>query len=159
MCDEQLASLRGEAALAVCDAKPTRVSGDGPPPATLAIVTAVSWPPRCQAGAETAWQLPSFGTAYLLRPPLVGPLVLVVNSAEVGNNDWNRQSNDQHPAQGANGAKYLPSNCLGHHVTITGGGKKKKREAPASDKRNGTESLFRFPERAATCVSGSDTDA
>lgn len=66
------------------------------------------------------------GRTYLLCSPLVGSLVLVVNSAEVGNNDWNRQSNDQHPAQGANGAKYLPSNCLGHHVTITGGGKKKK---------------------------------
>lgn len=66
------------------------------------------------------------GLAYLLRSPLVGSLVLVVNSAEVGNNDRNRQSNDQHPAQGANGAKYLPSNCLGHHVTITRGGKKTK---------------------------------
>lgn len=88
--------------------------------------------------------------AYLLRSPLVGSLVLVVNSAEVGNNDWNRQSNDQHPTQGANGAKYLPSNCLGHHVTITTGGKKKKGgEAPPSDKCNGTTSLFRFSECTA----------
>lgn len=100
----------------------------------LRIVTGVSQAPWWQAGAEICWQLLSVrrrqprGMAYLLCSPLVGSLVLVVNSAEVGNNDWNGQSNDQHPAQGANGAKYLPSNGLGHHVTITRGGGKKKKE-------------------------------
>lgn len=93
--------------------------------AMLWVVTGVPRAPWWQSGAEL-WEEGS----YLLCSPLVSSLVLVVNSAEVGNNDWNRQSNDQHPAQGADGAKYLPSNCLGHHVTITGGGKRNNKGKP-----------------------------
>lgn len=66
---------------------------------------------------------------YLLCSSLVGSLILMINAAEVGNNNWDRQSNDQHPAQRANGAKYLPSNRLGHHVSITRG-KQRQKEGP-----------------------------
>lgn len=33
--------------------------------------------------------------SYLLCSALVSTLVLVVDAAEVGNNDWHRQGNDQ----------------------------------------------------------------
>lgn len=58
---------------------------------------------------------------YLLCPALVGTLVLVVDAAEVGDDDGNGQGDDQHPAQRADGAEDLPGNGLGHHVTIAGG--------------------------------------
>lgn len=59
--------------------------------------------------------------AYLLCPALVGTLVLVVDAAEIGDDDGNGQSDDQHPAQRADGAEDLPSNGLGHHVTVAEG--------------------------------------
>lgn len=92
-------------------------------PPFMALQRVVHPVPGVCNGWARAW---AWVLAYLLRSPLVGPLVLVVNSAEVGDNDRNGQSNDQHPAQGANGAKYLPGNCLGHHVTITRGERTKK---------------------------------
>lgn len=60
---------------------------------------------------------------YLLCPALVGTLVLVVDAAEVGDDDGNGQGDDQHPAQRADGAEDLPGDGLGHHVTIAGGEK------------------------------------
>lgn len=59
--------------------------------------------------------------AYLLCPAFICSLVLVVDPAKVGHyhRDW--QSNDQDTAQGADGTKYLPCNCLGHHVSISVG--------------------------------------
>lgn len=53
----------------------------------------------------------------------------MVNPAEVGNDHWDRQSNDQHTTQRTNRAKYLASNCLGHHVAITGGKKRQHQMA------------------------------
>lgn len=80
---------------------------------------------------------------YLLCPALVRPLVLVVDAAEVGHDDRHGQGDDQHPAQRADGAKDLPSNRLGHHVTITAG--QKQRGRPLLQ----TKSLVRFPEQRA----------
>lgn len=58
---------------------------------------------------------------HLLCPALVGALVLVVDAAEVGDDDGHGQGDHQHPAQGADGAKDLPSDGLGHHVTVAVG--------------------------------------
>lgn len=63
---------------------------------------------------------------YLLRAPLVGPLVLVVDATEVGDDDGDGQSDHQHAAEGANGAKDLPSDRLWHHVSISVDGKEEK---------------------------------
>lgn len=43
----------------------------------------------------------------------------MVDSAEVGHNDRNRQSDDQHAAQRADGAEDLPHDGLWHHVAIS----------------------------------------
>lgn len=53
-----------------------------------------------------------------LSPTLVSSLVLMVNATEVGNDDGNRQSNDQHPTEGTDGAKDLPCYGLWDHVSI-----------------------------------------
>lgn len=63
---------------------------------------------------------------YLLSTPLVGPLVLVVDATEVGDDDGDRQSDHQHAAEGANGAKDLTGDRLWHHVSISVEGKKEK---------------------------------
>lgn len=53
-----------------------------------------------------------------LSPTLVSPLVLMVDATEVGNDDRNRQSDDQHPTEGTDGAKDLPCYGLRDHVSI-----------------------------------------
>lgn len=63
---------------------------------------------------------------YLLCSSLVSSLILMVNPAEVGNDNWNRKSNNQHTTQRANRAKNLAGNCLGHHVAITSIKKREK---------------------------------
>jgi len=57
-------------------------------------------------------------SAHLLRSPLFGPLALVVDSAEVGDDDGHRQGDDQHAAQRADGAEDLPHDGLWHHVAV-----------------------------------------
>lgn len=56
---------------------------------------------------------------YLLSTAFVCSLVLVVDATEVGDDNRDRQSDHQHTAEGADGAKDLPSNCLWHHVSIS----------------------------------------
>lgn len=53
-----------------------------------------------------------------LSPTLVSSLVLMVDAAEVGNDDGNRQSNDQHPTERTDGAKDLSCYSLRDHVSI-----------------------------------------
>lgn len=69
---------------------------------------------------------------YLLCSALVSALVLVVDAAEVRNNDWHRQSDDQDTTEGADGSENLASNGAGHHVSISGarGGKARSRKVP-----------------------------
>lgn len=43
----------------------------------------------------------------------------MVDAAEVGHDDWDRQGNDQHPAQRTDRTKDLPCDRLGHHVPVT----------------------------------------
>src|SRR4029434_6828519 len=45
---------------------------------------------------------------YLLSTPLVGSLVLVIDSAKVGDDDGHGQGDYQHPAQGSDRADTLP---------------------------------------------------
>lgn len=61
---------------------------------------------------------------YLLSAPLVRPLVLVVDATEVGDDDGDGQSDHQHAAEGANGAKDLAGDGLWHHVSISERGEK-----------------------------------
>lgn len=56
---------------------------------------------------------------YLLSAPFVCPLVLVVDATEVGDDNRDGQSDHQHTAQGADGAKDLPGNRLWHHVSVS----------------------------------------
>lgn len=56
---------------------------------------------------------------HLLCSSLLGSLALVVDSAEVGHDDGDRQGDDQHATQRADGTKDLPHNGLWHHVTIS----------------------------------------
>lgn len=63
---------------------------------------------------------------YLLSAPLVGPLVLVIDATEVGDDDGDGQSDHQHAAEGANGAKDLTGDRLWHHVSISVEGKEEK---------------------------------
>ncbi len=53
-----------------------------------------------------------------LSPTLVSSLVLMINAAEVGNDDWNRQSDDQHPTERTDGAKDLSCYGLRDHVSV-----------------------------------------
>lgn len=59
----------------------------------------------------------------LLRSHLVRSLVLVVDAAEVGDDDGDGQSNHQHAAQGADGAEDLPGDGVGNHVTVAARGR------------------------------------
>lgn len=43
----------------------------------------------------------------------------MVDPAKVGDYHRDRQGNDQDTAEGADGAKYLPCDCLRHHVSIS----------------------------------------
>lgn len=43
----------------------------------------------------------------------------MVDTAEVGHDDGDRQSDDQHAAERADGAKDLPHDGLWHHVAIS----------------------------------------
>lgn len=58
---------------------------------------------------------------HLLCSPLLGSLALVVDPAEVGDDDRNRQGDDQHAAQRADGAEDLPHDGLWYHVAISDG--------------------------------------
>ena len=62
---------------------------------------------------------------YLLRPPLVCSLVLVIDAAKVGHDDRDRQGNYQHTTQRADGTKDLPCNRLRNHVSVTAKGDRK----------------------------------
>lgn len=53
-----------------------------------------------------------------LSPTLVSSLVLMVDAAEVGNDDGNRQSDDQHPTERTDGAKDLSCYGLRDHVSV-----------------------------------------
>lgn len=70
--------------------------------------------------------------SYLLCSALVSTLVLVVDAAKVGHDDWHRQCNDQDTTEGADGSKNLASNGAGHHVSIAGarGSKPRSRKVP-----------------------------
>lgn len=50
-------------------------------------------------GGTTLCQTDSCQAHFLLCPALVSTLVLVVDAAEVGYNDWHRQGNDQDTAK------------------------------------------------------------
>lgn len=65
--------------------------------------------------------------SYLLCSALVSTLVLVVDAAKVGHDDWHRQCNDQDTTEGADGSENLASNGAGHHVSIAGAGGDKPR--------------------------------
>lgn len=56
---------------------------------------------------------------HLLRSSLLRPLALVVDSAEVGDDDGHRQGDDQHAAQRADGAEDLPHDGFWNHVSIS----------------------------------------
>lgn len=58
------------------------------------------------------------GCFYLLSTAFVRSLVLVVDAAEVGDDDWNWQSDHQHAAKGANGTKNLSSDSFWYHVSV-----------------------------------------
>ena len=96
-------------------------------PSVLGSARAVqAWRPDCDSGTKQrarplsgAVSQPPRAEAYLLCPAFIGSLILVVNPAEVGNNHRNRQGNDQNTTQGADGAKNLPCDCLGHHISIS----------------------------------------
>ena len=64
---------------------------------------------------------------YLLSAALVRSLVLVVDAAEVGDDDGDGQSDHQHAAQGADGAEDLSSDGFWHHVPVTTGETDEKR--------------------------------
>ena len=57
--------------------------------------------------------------SYLLRLPLVCPLVLVVDAREVGDDDGDGQRDDEHARQRADAADQLAQRGLGHHVAVT----------------------------------------
>lgn len=63
---------------------------------------------------------------YLLRPPLVCSLVLVIDAAKVGHDDRDGQGNYQHPTQRADRAKDLPRNRLRNHVSVPARGDREK---------------------------------
>jgi len=55
----------------------------------------------------------------LLSLAPIGPLVLMVNSAKVGNDYGDGKGDDQHTAQRAHAAHHFAGYCLGYHVTIS----------------------------------------
>lgn len=70
----------------------------------------------------TKWETLNHGctelNTHLLCSPFVCSLILVVDSTEVGYNHWDRQSNDQDPAQRTDGSENLPCYGFWYHVTI-----------------------------------------
>lgn len=58
---------------------------------------------------------------HLLRSPLLRPLALVVDPAEVGDDDGNRQSDDEHAAERTHRAEDLPHDRLRDHVAVPAG--------------------------------------
>ena len=63
---------------------------------------------------------------YLLSFSLVCPLILMVNSTEVRDNDRHGQGNDEHTGEGADAADYLAGAGCRYHVTVTVGERNKK---------------------------------
>jgi hypothetical protein len=57
-------------------------------------------------------------TTCLLSLALIGPLILVVNSTEVGDDDGNGQGNDEHSAQRADAAHHFAGYRFGNHVAV-----------------------------------------
>ena len=55
---------------------------------------------------------------YLLSFAFICPLVLVINPTEVGHDDGDGQSDDEHTAQRANAAYNLTRNRFGYHVSV-----------------------------------------
>ena len=55
---------------------------------------------------------------YLLRSAFLGALALVVDTAEVGHDHRDGQSDHQHSAQGADGTHDLPHDGLRNHVSV-----------------------------------------
>lgn len=58
-----------------------------------------------------------------MRSHLVRSLVLVVDAAEIGDDDRYRQGNHQDAAEGADGAEDLPSDGVRDHVSVPAGRK------------------------------------
>jgi len=56
--------------------------------------------------------------ANLLRFAFVGALVLVVDAGEVGDDDGHRKRDDEHAAEGADAAHYLPHLRARHYVAV-----------------------------------------
>ena len=56
--------------------------------------------------------------SYLLRLSFVGALALMVDAAEVGHDDRDRQRDDQNTAQRTHAANHLADHRTRHHVTI-----------------------------------------
>lgn len=59
-------------------------------------------------------------TACLLCFPFVGTLILVVNSAKIGNDDRNWKSDDEHSTQRADAPNNFPRYRPWNHVSVTG---------------------------------------
>lgn len=55
-----------------------------------------------------------------LRLSLVRALILVVDTAEIGHDDWHGQGDHQHAAQRTNTANDFARNRLRHHVAVAG---------------------------------------
>ena len=58
--------------------------------------------------------------AYLLRLAFVGTLTLMVDAAEVGNDDRNRKCDDEHAAERADTADDLADHRVRYHVAVAG---------------------------------------
>lgn len=61
----------------------------------------------------------------------------MVDATEVGDDDRDGQSDDQHAAEGANGAKDLPGDGLWHHVSISVEGGRKEKCSNKADQNKG----------------------
>lgn len=55
---------------------------------------------------------------YLLGLALVRALILVVDSAKVGHDNWHWKRDDQHTAERTNTAHYFAYHCCWHHVAV-----------------------------------------
>lgn len=54
----------------------------------------------------------------LLCFALVRPLILMIDTTEVGHDDRNRKRDDQDAAERTNTTHYFPDNCARYHVTV-----------------------------------------
>lgn len=72
------------------------------------------------ASSLLAWPAAINRVAHLLRLSLVGALVLVVNAAKVGHDNWNWQRDDEYTAKRANAAHYFANHGCRHHVAVPG---------------------------------------